>query len=197
MQSPKPPASALPPARRLVRLGGLALALALLGIGLLSPARAPARAATVRRGVCTRTAKHAKHSAKTSRCKRAARHAKPVAKKRAKQSHPAGGAAHEGTGAPSQTPALCEDSSAPVRTSSGAYACRDGSEPACEAGGEPTTGPGGAPVCATVAEAPSETGESCTTAGECESAEVSCESGSATAEVAALCESSDDGESVS
>ncbi len=197
MQRPEIPATAASPAPRRVRPGGIALALSLLAIALTCPALAPARAATVARRSACPAARHARH-ARPSRCKPAVRRAKQVTRRTGKLSHPAAAPSHTSPGAPAaQTPALCEDSAAPVRTGNGDYACRDGSEPSCEAGGEAATGPGGAPICTAPAPASAETDEDCATSGECVSVEMICEDSPGTGEATSACESSDDGEAVS
>src|SRR5487761_2408013 len=193
MRAAEPPATAGSPA--LLRLSGLLGALALLCLAaLLSPARAPARRAIPRHGACTVSAKHLKHLARPSRCNRHTPHrSKPTAQRPVRQTRPTPGAAGRTSAGPAQTPALCEDASAPVRTSGG-YLCTDGSEPACEASSEPATGPNGAPVCTSAGVTPPAS-EVCTTgAGECQTLESSCESVGGAAQGQGACEPSGGGE---
>jgi hypothetical protein len=183
-------------------MAGLALALALLALVLLSPTRAPARGTIARRGTCPAATKHVKHAVKASHCtKRATRHRKPAAHQPSKHSHPVSKGTHKSPSTPAgQTPALCEDASAPVRSGS-EFSCQDGSEPSCEDGTEPLAAAGSAiPLCPVEDESPSQApGEECSleASAECQSAEWACEGSSDAGEAALPCERAGTGEAVS
>jgi hypothetical protein len=180
-------------------MAGLALALALLAVVLMSPAGAPARGTIARRGACPAATKHAKRAVKGSHCtKRSTRHGKPAAHQPAKHAHPVSKSTSKSSSSPvAQTPALCEDASAPVH-SGGEFSCRDGSEPSCEYGSEPVSAAGsGTPLC--TVEAPSQTpGEECGPEGtaECQGAEWTCEGSLDAAEGALACERTGGGEAL-
>ena len=161
---------------------------------------ASARGTIARRGSCPPGEKHARHQLKGRHCvKRSVRHAKPVSHQPHKQSHPVKkGTKH--TPVVAQTPALCEDASAPVQTD-GEFACQDGSEPGCEDGSEPTLSTaGGLPLCPVLhGPAPGPPAEPCEAegAGECQLPEWSCEDSVGSSEEPASCERSGGGEAAS
>ena len=178
----------------------LALGLALLAMVIIAPAGASARGTIARRGACPSAEKHARHAIRASHCvKRATRHAKAISHQPQKHSHPVG-KAHHTTPVAVQTPALCEDASAPVR-SGGEFSCQDGSEPGCEDGSEPTAlFPGAIPLCPAVEEqTPPAAGEPCQTEAttECRPVEWSCEGSASAGEAPVACERSGGGEAAS
>jgi hypothetical protein len=121
------------PPRRVLALLALLLALLVVAAGLA--AGAAARPQHAGHASCT-TSHHAKHAA----AKRCAKHhsRKHKTRKASKTAAPA----------PKLTPAKCEDGTAPVRATSGAYTCEDGSEPACQDGTDPVhLSASPAPVC--------------------------------------------------
>lgn len=182
-------------------MAGLALALALLAMVLLAPARAPARSTIARRGACPTAAKHVKRAVRGGHCtKRSTRHGKPAAHRPVKHAHPISKGTHRSSpSAARQIPALCEDASPPVRSGS-EFSCQDGSEPSCEDGSEPVAGSGsgsGVPVCtAEVESSPQTPGEECGPEGtaECQSAEWACEGSPNGGEAALACEPAGGGE---
>jgi len=174
--------------RRPVRLSALALALALLALPLLSPARAPARPAGARHASCVAASRHARRGARPRGCvQRSGRNRHGAERRPARQPHPSGGGAHRSSDTAPTTPALCEDSSAPV-LSEGRITCQDGSEPSCEDGSEPLTpAGGGAPVCAAEEESSGSGGEACPSEGDCEPVEAGCEAPPDASEASPAC----------
>jgi hypothetical protein len=121
-----------------------------------------------------------------------------VTRQPAQHGHPVRKGSHKGVSAPVQTPAVCEDGSAPVRGLEGST-CRDGSEPACEDGSEPVTAAaGGIPVCRAATESPGEAPAECGEGpGECPAGEFSCEGTTDSGEAPLACEASGGGEATS
>lgn len=202
MRVAEPPAPASSPAARLSRMAGLVLALTVAAMVLVAPAGAPARGAIARRGACPAATKHAKHTLKAGHCttRRSNRHAKPVSRQPAKHPRAVKKGTHRAPSVAAQTPALCEDASAPVR-SGGEFGCQDGSEPSCEDGSEPTAAAGsGAPVCllasAPGGESPAE-GCNLEAGVECQPGEWTCEESFGANEAPAACERTGEGEAVS
>jgi hypothetical protein len=121
-----------PPARRLTLAVTVLLSLGVLVAALIGPAQGLAQ---TRKPACSSSA-HAKAKHATRACTRpshkrkAKSHAKHMTTKKTSKGSPT---------PPATVAAVCEDGSAPVRTSAGSFSCSDGSEPACESGATPTT----------------------------------------------------------
>ncbi len=144
-----------------------ALSLILFVALLLTPRQAPAR---IPASSCSTSASHSQRSVRA--CAHAMRKGSNNHRRRAGKPRHAKHAVHRTaakmtrpsspkTARPAATvesPASCEDGSAPVAGPGGSLACNDGSEPACADGSSPTMATGGSSL-ACAAEAGSGAGE--------------------------------------
>jgi hypothetical protein len=145
-------------------------------VGALLVRTAPSYAQAFKAGCASRAARAGAHARVCAARKHRSHvkgkakhnHAKHAKKKKTSQPQPKRSPAPRASETPAQQPAVCEDTSTPVRESEDLYSCADGSEPICANGSEPVAaskGPGA--VCPTA------------TKPVLEFSEASCEDGSA------------------